>query len=83
MRVLTISDQIDSSLYDQQAASRFAEVEHLLCCGDLPYYYIEYVLNCLIVPCYFVRGNHSGEVEIGSGEEHTSPQSTLQVLVST
>ncbi|MBN2046051.1 MAG: metallophosphoesterase [Anaerolineales bacterium] len=45
----------------------------VISCGDLPYYYLEYVLDNLGVPLFFVHGNHDPEVEISSQGEKSYP----------
>ena len=36
----------------------------ILACGDLPSYYLEYLLNSLNVPLYYVPGNHDEELHL-------------------
>jgi Icc-related predicted phosphoesterase len=33
-------------------------VDLVLSCGDLPYYYLDFVASMLNVPCFYVHGNH-------------------------
>jgi len=58
MKVLTISDRVVNRVYDERVRERFADVELVLSCGDLPFYYLEYVVAMLNVPLYYVLGNH-------------------------
>lgn len=58
MRVLAISDKVVKRIYDEQVKERFADVDLILACGDLPFYYIEYVVTMLNVPAFYVLGNH-------------------------
>ncbi|HEY5571905.1 MAG TPA: metallophosphoesterase [Anaerolineales bacterium] len=60
---LTLSDVLLRFIYSPQIRTRFSEVELVLGCGDLPYYYLEYIISSLDVPLYFVRGNHASIVE--------------------
>ena len=40
-------------------------------CGDLPHYYLEYLVSVLNIPLYYVNGNHTNKVEITTyGEKH-------------
>jgi Icc-related predicted phosphoesterase len=48
-------------------------VDLVIGCGDLAYYYLEYVLNALDVPLFFVRGNHDKVVEYSTEGQRTSP----------
>lgn len=58
MQILTISDEIVPAIYSLNIKQRCAGVNLILSCGDLPIYYIEFVLAQLGVPCYYVWGNH-------------------------
>lgn len=58
MQILTISDEIVPAIYSLNIKQRFPEVGLILSCGDLPYYYIEFVVTMLSVPCFYVHGNH-------------------------
>jgi len=42
---------------------RFGDVELVLSCGDLPYYYLEYIVSMLNVPLLYVHGNHDAPPE--------------------
>lgn len=58
MRVLTVSDRVESALYDHFDPVQFERVELILACGDLPPEYLSFLSDRLNVPLYFVRGNH-------------------------
>ncbi len=45
----------------------------VISCGDLSYYYLEYIVSSLDVPLYFVRGNHAKEIEYGVAGERKAP----------
>ncbi len=66
MKVLAISDRVEEAIYSPTIKKRFGDVELVLGCGDLPFYYMEYVVSMLNVPFFYVRGNHDLR------EEHTS-----------
>lgn len=66
MRILTISDKIVPSLYSAGIRSQIGEVDLILSCGDLPYYYIDYIVSMLDKPAYFVYGNHAHAAEYWS-----------------
>ncbi|MGQ9516372.1 MAG: metallophosphoesterase family protein [Anaerolineae bacterium] len=63
MRILAISDVIEERLYNPGAASSFANVDLVLSCGDLPWYYLEYLVTTLNKPLYYVFGNHEPAYE--------------------
>lgn len=73
LRVLSLSDKIVPFIYSPQVRHRFQDVDLLIGCGDLPYFYLEYVLSMLDVPLYFVRGNHDKVVEYSTGAQRTAP----------
>ena len=66
MKLLAVSDTEIAMLYSPLIKDRFQDVDLILSCGDLPYYYIEYMVSMLNVPCYFIRGNHSSSREFGA-----------------
>lgn len=74
MRVLTISDEVVPLVYSLQVKERFADVAVIFGCGDLPYYYLEFVMTMLDVPCFYVMGNHDHDELTGSGEVLTGPR---------
>ena len=65
MKLLAVSDVEIPMLYSPLIVERFKDVALLISCGDLPYYYIEYMVTMLNVRCYFVRGNHASKREFG------------------
>ena len=66
MKVLSLSDIVIPFIYSPQVAERFSDVDIGIGCGDLPYYYQEYVISKLDIPFFFVRGNHSKIEELTS-----------------
>lgn len=73
MKILTLSDTVVPHIYSPQVRQRFKDVDLIIGCGDLAYYYLEYVLNALDVPLYFVRGNHDKVVEYSNEGQRTAP----------
>ncbi|MEA2008347.1 MAG: metallophosphoesterase [Chloroflexota bacterium] len=73
MKILSISDKVVSFIYSPQVKELFGDVDLVLACGDLPYYYQEYIISLLNVPMYFVHGNHDLEVECSSGIPRSYP----------
>jgi len=72
-RILSISDIELGLIYSPQISKRFAGVDLVISCGDLPYYYLEYIISTLNVPLYFVRGNHACKIEYGIEGNRTAP----------
>ncbi|MEW6568581.1 MAG: metallophosphoesterase [Chloroflexota bacterium] len=58
MRILALSDQVMDFLYSPLVGERFGDVDVLVSCGDLPAYYLEYMVTQLNVPLLYVPGNH-------------------------
>jgi len=70
MRILTLSDKVEPLLYGPGLKRVIGDVDLVLGCGDLPQYYLDYVVSTLNVPCYFVHGNHAQGAEfLRRGEE--------------
>jgi len=73
VKLLAVSDVEISFLYSPMIRDRYQDVDLILSCGDLPYFYIEYMVSMLNVPCYFVRGNHASDREFGVGGTRRFP----------
>lgn len=63
MRILAISDKVVPALYSPSIHQMVGKVDLVVGCGDLPPYYIDYVVSMLDVPCYLVQGNHASGAE--------------------
>jgi uncharacterized protein len=63
MRILSVSDKIEPVLYGPYIKQRVGQVDLILACGDLPYYYLEFIVGLLDAPLFFVHGNHDAAVE--------------------
>ncbi len=73
MKLLAVSDVEIGFIYSPMIREKYQDVDLILSCGDLPYYYIEYMISMLNVPCYFVRGNHASIREYGVGSIRRFP----------
>jgi Icc-related predicted phosphoesterase len=58
MKILAVSDQVVDRIYPLASQGHFRDVSLILACGDLPYTYLEYLLDTINVPLYYVPGNH-------------------------
>ena len=74
MNILSISDIVLPQLYSPQIRERFSDVDCVIGCGDLPYYYQEYITSTLNVPLFFVHGNHDPIVEYTDHGEFSQPR---------
>ena len=68
MRALVISDKVEPILYSPGILRRAGDVDLIISCGDIPFYYLEFIVSMLNRPAYFVYGNHGREVEYQSGK---------------
>lgn len=59
MKFLIVSDQIDPFVYSYAIKDLFKDVSAVLCAGDLPMEYIDFIVSTLNKPTYFVFGNHN------------------------
>lgn len=74
MNILAVSDVELSIIYNPAIAERFRHTDVIIGCGDLPYYYMEYMISTLDRTLYYVRGNHAPKpVEEGVGGPRTYP----------
>jgi uncharacterized protein len=79
LKILLLSDIVVSYIYSPQVRQRFKDVDLIIGCGDLAYYYLEYVMSILDVPCFFIRGNHDKIVEYSLEAQRTGPNGALDL----
>ncbi len=58
MKILCVSDYVDPLIYNQNAKEAFSDIDLILCAGDLPMDYIDFIVSVFNKPTYFVFGNH-------------------------
>lgn len=84
MKVLFVSDKVVEHIYSPSIATRYAKVELVVGCGDLPYYYLEYVQSVLNVSLIYVHGNHDPEREyLSNGSTVTGPMGGINLHCQT
>lgn len=85
MRVLAVSDKVEPVLYSGVVNQHVGPVDMILSCGDLPFYYIEYLTSMVNRPCYYVFGNHGREIEYQGGNwaQKTAPLGAGNLHVTT
>ncbi|MEW5988921.1 MAG: metallophosphoesterase [Chloroflexota bacterium] len=71
MKILAVSDRVEDHLYHSELRQRYPDIDLLIGCGDLPYYYLEFLLEVLNAPLVYVRGNHD------AGPQFTADGRTL------
>jgi len=79
MNILAVSDIELGFIYTVQIAQRFKDVDLMISCGDLPNYYLEFMVSMLDKPLYYVRGNHASKIEYTSAGERKSPWGALDL----
>jgi len=57
-RILAVSDKVEPRLYGPSITKVAGDVDFIIGCGDLPYYYLEYMVSMLNKSLYYVHGNH-------------------------
>lgn len=71
MKILTVSDKVEDLIYSPGVCERFGDVNLVLGCGDLPHYYLEFIVTMLGGPLFYVVGNHAHAVkERHAAKEH-------------
>jgi uncharacterized protein len=58
LRILAVADEVDPRLYRPSLHERQPAPELLLGCGDLPAYYLDYLVSQMDAPMFAVHGNH-------------------------
>ncbi len=73
MKILSVSDVELGFIYSPRVLERFKDIDLILSCGDLSYFYLEYIESMLNRPLYYVHGNHAHAVEYGVAGERRKP----------
>lgn len=60
-RILAVSDRVMDHLYSSDVREKYPDLDLIVGCGDLPFYYLDFLISALDVPLVYVRGNHDGE----------------------
>ena len=79
MNILAVSDVELGIIYNPTIANRFKHVDVVVSAGDLPYFYLEFIVSTLDKPLYYVLGNHANRREIGIGTERDAPQGAINL----
>jgi uncharacterized protein len=75
VKILALSDEVLEQIYSPTVRERFGDVDLILGCGDLPFYYLEFIVSALDVPLLYVLGNHDrGPQYTADGRVLTSVQ---------
>jgi len=60
VRILAVSDRVLDQLYCSDVREKYPGIDLIIGCGDLPYYYLEFLVSALDAPLLYVLGNHDG-----------------------
>jgi uncharacterized protein len=59
LKILAVTDEVDARLYGNVGARHAcAKPDLILGCGDLPAYYLDYLVSRFDVPLFAIHGNH-------------------------
>lgn len=58
MRIMAVSDRVLDNVYCSSVRQTFPNIDLVIACGDLPYYYLDFLISALDVPLLYVHGNH-------------------------
>lgn len=59
MKILCVSDYVDPLIYNQNVKESFPDIDVILCAGDLPMDYIDFIVSVFNKPTFFIFGNHN------------------------
>ncbi len=60
-RILVVADMVHPYIYRDAFPDGIGQIDLVLCAGDLPGYFIEFIATRLSVPVVYVHGNHGEE----------------------
>ncbi len=58
MKILAVSDRVMDQLYCTDVRAKHPDIDLIIGCGDLPFYYLEFLVSALDRRLVYVRGNH-------------------------
>ncbi|WP_376790185.1 metallophosphoesterase [Thermoflexus sp.] len=74
LRILVVSDQVVEALYSPQAREWLSPIHLILSCGDLPYGYLEFLMELFNAPLFYVHGNHDRPELLSNGRIRHAPE---------
>jgi 3',5'-cyclic AMP phosphodiesterase CpdA len=60
--ILAVSDEVDQRIYTPSIRERMGDVTMIIGCGDVPATYLEFLVDAVNRPVYYVLGNHAEEL---------------------
>lgn len=79
VKILAVSDVEVGLIYSAAIRERFKDARLAISCGDLPFYYLDYIVNMLDIPLYFVYGNHAPGGGKGYKQEDAPPWGAINL----
>ncbi len=79
MKILALSDRVNEAIYSPQVRDLYGDIDLVIGCGDLPYYYLEYVVSMLPTPVAYVFGNHDLVQHMADGRKVTKPEGCISL----
>lgn len=64
MKILVISDEECSALWDYYTPGKLAQYDLILSCGDLKSEYLQFLVTMARCPVLYVHGNHDGDYQL-------------------
>jgi Icc-related predicted phosphoesterase len=58
MKILAVSDVVVDWIYSPRIRLLLSDIDLAIGCGDLPSYYMEFIISSLDIPLFYVYGNH-------------------------
>lgn len=58
MKIMAVSDKVLNNLYCSDVRQKHPNVDLIVGCGDLPFYYLDFLTSGLDARIFYVRGNH-------------------------
>ncbi len=78
MKILCVSDNVLPQMEDSKLLRKNYEgVDLCISCGDMPAPYLEYIVEVLNVPLFYVRGNHDQDYTV----DHPGGRGTCTVAL--
>lgn len=80
VEVLAVSDEVDQRIYTPSVRERMGDVDLIIGCGDVPASYLEFLVDAVNRPVYYVLGNHAEELtRHGERGEPVHPQGCIDL----
>ncbi len=80
MKILLISDKIVEHIYSSSIAERMKDIDFVISSGDIPNYYLEFIVSILNKPLFYVKGNHCAEgIYNESGIKSSLPEGCINI----